>query len=311
MGDAAFGTDPVPYAFPNGTPATNNGDNIHIVTQDQTTHLWSLNGELDLGQVAPPLNGNPAQTVAEGHPSGNGLPVPNSGFASVNAAVYVAPMAAGVAISKDGQTLAVANYYNDSITVFTGGLQVWTSQWLPDAGSLQQGKGTLQGNELDLRPGNGVAGGEYPFWVVLTGTGSSTTAYISSLRDREIDVVNLHESCNSATPVVCTVAPAVSARIPVKGQPNKMTANQAGTLLYVAEDDSDTVDVINLVTNAVVESIPVIAPASVLQSFSLTQYRGANTNSVTLSPDETHLYVTNGNLNNIAVVSLGGTNSGD
>ncbi len=104
----------------------------------------------------------------------------------------------------------------------------------------------------------------------------------------------------------------VAARIPVKGQPNKMTLNAAQTLLYVAEDESDTVDVINLATNSVVESIPVIAPPSVLQSFSLTQYTGANTNSVTLSePDEKYLYVTNGNLNNIAVVALGGTNSGD
>jgi DNA-binding beta-propeller fold protein YncE len=63
--------------------------------------------------------------------------------------------------------------------------------------------------------------------------------------------------------------------------------------------------------NTVVETIPVIAPAADLVSFSLTQYTGANTNSVTLSPDEKYLYVTNGNLNNIAVVALTGTNHGD
>ena len=63
--------------------------------------------------------------------------------------------------------------------------------------------------------------------------------------------------------------------------------------------------------NTVIESIPVIAPASALTSFSLTQYTGANTNSVTLSPDGKYLYVTNGNLNNIAVVALTGTNHGD
>jgi hypothetical protein len=62
----------------------------------------------------------------------------------------------------------------------------------------------------------------------------------------------------------------------------------------VAEDESDTGDVINLQTNTVVESIPVIAPAPVLQSFALTQYTGANTNSVTLAePGEDYLYVTN------------------
>jgi YVTN family beta-propeller protein len=63
--------------------------------------------------------------------------------------------------------------------------------------------------------------------------------------------------------------------------------------------------------NTVIESIPVIAPQADMASFSLTQFTGANTNSVTLSPDETQLYVTNGNLNNIAVVALTGTNHGD
>ena len=45
---------------------------------------------------------------------------------------------------------------------------------------------------------------------------------------------------------------------------------------------------------------------------SLTQpgYKGANPNSVALSPDETQLYVTNGNLNCVSLISLTGTNSG-
>ncbi len=104
--------------------------------------------------------------------------------------------------------------------------------------------------------------------------------------------------------------PAVTDRIPVKGQPNKMTLNAAQSLLYVVEDQSDTIDVIDTTKNAIVETIPVIAPASVLPD-SLAQYTGANPNSVTLSPDEKQLYVTNGNLNCVAVVALGGTNSGD
>jgi DNA-binding beta-propeller fold protein YncE len=44
---------------------------------------------------------------------------------------------------------------------------------------------------------------------------------------------------------------------------------------------------------------------------SLAQYKGANPNSVTLSPNETQLYVTNGNLNCVTVVALGGTTGGD
>ncbi len=191
MGDAPFGTDPIPYTV-NGAPATNNGDNVHIITL-QPNGSWALSAELDLGR------GN---SVVGGHPAGNGLPVPNNQFASVNSAVFVAPMAAGVALSNDGQTLVVANYYNDSITVFTGGLSIWLDQWVPDPASPQQFQGMLPGTELDLRPGKaasgatpGTPGGEYPFWVVLAGkSGPGATAYVSSLRDREIDVVDLGES---------------------------------------------------------------------------------------------------------------------
>jgi YVTN family beta-propeller protein len=329
MGDAPFGTDPIPYSYPptqeypNGYPgATNNGDNVHIIQQDPTSHVWGQTAELNLGLIStdPSLTAPDIYLpLAQGHPSGNGLPVPNHSFASVNAAVYVAPCAAGVAISNDGNVLVVANYYNDSITVFTGGLGNWVKQYTrtwpttaPPTGTLQ-GFGSMQGTELDLRPGSGLPGGEYPFWVAITGNGSTVpyTAYVSSLRDREIDVVSPLTTCTAYNPQTCPNPMMVKARIPVKGQPNKMTVNQAGTLLYVAEDESDTVDVVNLQTKTVVESIPVIAPPSILQSFSLTQYTGANTNSVTLSPDEKYLYVTNGNLNNVAVVQLSGNNAGD
>ena len=160
-----------------------------------------------------------------------------------NVRVSVSPCAAGVAVSGDGKTLVVANYYNDSVTVFTGGLGNWS-----------------KGTELDLRPGKsdpskiGVPGGEYPFWVVVKGNGSSATAYVSSVRDREIVVVSLGEK------------PAVTTRIPVKGQPNKMTINAAQTLLYVVEDQSDTIDVIDTTKNTILETIPVIAHPSVLPS---------------------------------------------
>jgi YVTN family beta-propeller protein len=193
----------------------------------------------------------------------------------------VVPCAAGVAMSNDGQTLVVVNYYNDAITVFNGGYGHWSKV-----------------KELDLRPGKsdvtqaGTPGGEYPFWVVVKGDGSSGTAYISSIRDREIVVVKLRGAPALFNP---SGSPVVTARIHVKGQPNKMTLNAAQSLLYVAEDQSDTVDVIDTATNAILETIPVMGSASLLPS-SLGQYKGANANSVALSPDEKQLYVTNGNL---------------
>ena len=84
--------------------------------------------------------------------------------------------------------------------------------------------------------------------------------------------------------VALSVKPAVTARIPVKGQPNKMTLNAAQTRLYVVEDQSDTVDIIDTAKNAILETIPVIAHTSVLP-VALAEYKGANPNSATLSPD--------------------------
>ncbi len=254
-------------------PASSAGDNVHVYTRDATSGTWGQSQQLLLG-----------------HTSGNGLDVqPPAGWQQLqpNEAVAVDPCAAGVAVSGDGQLLVVANYYNDSITTFTGGLGHW-----------------VKGAELDLRPGKsdatqaGVPGGEYPFWVAIKGNGSAATAYVSSIRDREVVVVSLG------------AAPRVTARIAVAGQPNKMALNKAQTLLYVAEDMSDTVDVIDTKTNTVLESIPVLATSKALPLM-LAPYKGANPNSVTLTPDEKQLWVTLGTMNAVAVIPLNGANVGD
>jgi len=301
MGDFPFDSNGLP-ANPPSDPYQN--DNVHIFTLNGMT--WA---------PAPPTLA-PGPELSIGHAAGGvGLPVPPSipEATVVNSAVFVQPCAAGVAVSNDGNTMVVANYYNDSITVFSGGL----GNWKPLSSLNLMG---YQAGELDLRPGKaatspqpGTPGGEYPFGVMIAqptplplGSMTTTWAYVSSLRDREIDVINLDGG-----------APAVQARIAVKGQPNKMTLNTAQTRLYVAEDESDTVDVIDTDPNDasfwnVLESIPVIAPPMLLASTPrLAQFTGANTNSVTLTPDGTQLYVTNGNLNSIAVVPLNGSDHND
>ncbi len=203
--------------------------------------------------------------IALGHKTGNGL--------------GQQPEAAGLAISADGLKIVVANYYNDSVTILGKTGETWAKT-----------------SELDLRPGKinpaqaGVPGGEYPFWVSLNGN----TAYISSMREREIVVVDV------------AGAPTVTHRIKLKGQPSKMTLNAAGTRLYVAEDETDAVAVVDTRSNVLLESIPVTAPYGLLPS-SIAGLKGNNTNSVTLTPDESRLYVTNGNTNDIAVVRLSGS----
>jgi len=202
--------------------------------------------------------------IALGHTAGAGL--------------EVSPQAAGIAITSDGNTLVVTNYYNDSISILSKSSSGWALT-----------------HELDLRPGkinpenSGVPGGEYPLWVVIKG---SNTAYVSSIRDREIDVVDILGS------------PSVITRIPVPGEPNKMVLNTSQSTLYVAQDLTDSVGIINTSSNQWVDNIPVTAPEGLLPEWR-SKFKGNDTNSVTLSSDEKSLYVTNGAMNDVAVVQLG------
>jgi YVTN family beta-propeller protein len=205
--------------------------------------------------------------------SETGTPLPLGHQTGVGNAV--APEAAGIDITKDGSQIVVANYYNDSISLLTKSATGWSKS-----------------AELDLRPGKnsasqlGVAGGEYPLWVSIKGT---KTAYVSSIRDREVVAVDI------------SAQPKVVARIKVAGQPQKMTLNATQTTLYVAEDQTDSVAVIDTVSNSLVREASVAAPAGLL-SPQLAQLSGNNTNNVTLGPGETTLWVTNGNTNNVAVL---------
>jgi YVTN family beta-propeller protein len=235
-------------------------DCVHIFTLQSGMWVESASSPVALGHLAkavPPLN-----------LGGVGL--------------EVKPQAAGIAISGDGSKLVVTNYYNDSISVLT--------QSSPGVWAV--------GAELDLRPGiinpsaTGVPGGEYPFWVVIQG---NNTAYVSSLRDREIDVVDI------STPT----APTLTTRISVPGQPNKMVLNASQSKLYAAQDVSDSVGAIDTSSNTLVENIPVTAPWGLLPEKEST-FKGNDTNSIALSKDERSLYVTNGWMNEVAVVQLGG-----
>ncbi len=181
----------------------------------------------------------------------------------------ITPGAMGLAVTADGKRLVVANYENDSI-------------------SLVDIAGRMVLAELDLRPGNGVPGGEYPVWVAIQG---NSTAFVSSARDREIVVVD-----------VSTNAPVVTGRIPVKGSPTRIALNAAQTRLFVAESSSDSVAVINTKTRQIIEEIGTTAPKSVFANNK--GFKGSSPNSVAVSADGKFLYLTNGGANSVAVIQL-------
>src|SRR5215831_12145 len=208
-------------------------------------------------------------TISLGHTNGVGLGA-------------ITPMVAGLSVSQDGTRLLAADYRNDSVSLVN---------------LLTRSKVA----ELDLRPGKinpaqtGLPGGEYPFWTAIKGNGK---AYVSSMRDREVVVLDIDKDALS-----------VLQRIKVRGQPNKMILNHSQSLLFVANDITDTVDVIDTKSDKVVEEIPVLGTAKVLDK--LERFKGSNPNSLALSPDEKTLYVTEGGTNAVAVIRLADDSDGD
>lgn len=232
-------------------------DNIHVFEPADAQGEWN-----EAGQPIPLGHGA----------SGLGLKLRTESEGSDDLAAH--PAVAGVAVNAKGTLLLAVNYENDSVSMV----------------DLKTRRKTA---EVDLRPGKidgtkkGVPGGEFPFWAVFKG---DEKAYVSSLRDREIVVLD-----TAGTPKVLR-------RIKIHGQPNKMILNKAGTLLFATVDNSDSVNIINTSSDQVVASIKTTAPSAIFPNPG--KFKGSNPNSLVLSPDEHTLYVTNGGTNSVAVISL-------
>ena len=191
------------------------------------------------------------------------------------------PLVTGIAVDPTGKRLLAANFQNDSVTLV----------------DLDR---SAVAAELDLRPGKGdhrlagVAGGEYPVAVAWAGT---TRAYVASQRDREIVVLDLTRG-----------APRVASRIKLAGQPVALRVNRANSRLYAAIDNTDTIDVIDIKAQQVIEVTPALGPEAIFSR--VKGYRGVNPNWLTLSPDETSLFVSEGGINAVAVIALSPTARG-
>ena len=209
-----------------------------------------------------------AATIALGNGPGNALDSRHS-----TGPWSVAPLAADLALTANGRALVVANYENDSISIVDLGAPARVAT-------------------LDLRPGKldpsqrGVAGGEFPFGLAIRG---NDTAYVSSVRDREIVVVSL------------VGPPRVVARIPTRGNPNRMLLDRDGRQLFVAVDNTDRIEVIDTRTLKIVGGTTTRTAAALGHDASGP---GASPNALALSPDERTLYVTNGGENAVAVVDV-------
>ncbi|HLY58118.1 MAG TPA: phosphoesterase [Stellaceae bacterium] len=210
-----------------------------------------------------------SSTIALGHVAGIGF--------------EQAPTVAGLALSQSGRLLVAANIYNDSISV------------------IDTTTGTVLVPNYDLRPynttpagGHGIAGGETPFGVAVKDEG---IVYVSSIRDREIDVLDISQVTSGGAPMLIT-------RIALPGNPNSLLLSNdaAQSTLFVAQDNSDTVALIDTASNTVREEIGAVAPPGLLLG---ERYPGAAPNGLAQSPDGGTLYVTEGGSNALAVIAVG------
>jgi hypothetical protein len=97
-------------------------------------------------------------------------------------------------------------------------------------------------------------------------------------------------------------APKLVTRIKTAGNPLKCALDGTQSYLYVVEDNSDLVEIINTKTNTLYQSAIITAPDT--PTFvNARSYKGNAPNSLAFSPDGTTLYVTLGGDNAISVVT--------
>ena len=206
-------------------------------------------------------NFEPAGKIPLGHKAGLGADV--------------LPQAAGVAVSPDGRSALVANYYNDSVSLVDLGRQAVVA-------------------EQDLRPGkidpaqSGVPGGEFPFAVAWT---DKTHAWVSSPRDRQLLQLS-----------VSPEAIRVDSRVKTIGEPTAMLVDGKSHRLVATEDNDDRLAFVDLLGGRLVAEPRVTLPSALAAP---PLGKGFNPNGLALLPGG-RLLVTLGGINALAIFD-GGT----
>jgi YVTN family beta-propeller protein len=208
------------------------------------------------------------------HNSNDSAPIPNydGGLLAHTPAGLAAPplvtgaIAGGLDVSKDGNTLVVANYGNASATIVNATTRAVISE------------------VTFFTPGGLKAQGEYPFWVAVKSdpsSGAYVKAYVTSQRDDQVMVV----TGNTLTKI-----------INVPSGPNKMALNGDQSVLYVACGNDDSIVAIDTASDKIAYKVSLARPRYA--------YKGSWPDDVALGPQGRQLFVTLGGENAVAVVDV-------
>jgi YVTN family beta-propeller protein len=219
-----------------------------------------------------------APFILLGHNAGQRLPLPGynggmfhttpigqSGALINDVGGNTSAVTAGLALSRDGKTLAAVNMQSDSVSL------------------IDTAHRSVSQEVRFFVPGQAAAMGELPYWAaVRSGPGGGfARAYVTSQRDGQVLSVGPDGTFNI---------------IAVGGEPNRMVLSADQSRLYVANGDLDEIEIIDTASDTVLRRISLLRPGDRLL--------GAGPSGLTLAPDGNTLYVTLDNENALAVVDV-------
>ena len=240
--------------------------------------------------LAAQSNSDGSSTVYVSEGAGAGIAVvtvsPTGGLSLTNTIKLKAgDFPAGVSLDSRGYLYVAINenYGNGSIANITtpGALAIIDTKTGAEVGryAFVEPKSTLNiaGATLPFSPTN------FPLSVAATSDG--TKVYVSSQRDSAVSVLN------------CSVpaSPTLTATVATGQHPISLLLNKAQTKLYVANAHSETVSVVSTATNTVSSTILMLPTGA-------RGLNGASPTGLGLTPDESRLYVSLGDMNAVGVV---------
>jgi YVTN family beta-propeller protein len=176
---------------------------------------------------------------------------------------------AGIALSANGARLYAVNNMTSAFTNQQGSVSI-----------LDTRRNQILGKVA-------TPGFPYAIATLTQGEKADTKAYVTSERDGVVSVLDVSDP----------VAPSVTRSVATGDHPMALLLDKAQKRLFVANAGSDTVSVIDTDTDAVAKTY-VVRPAEA------RGLPGATPTGLALSPDESRLYVTLGDMNAVAVLDL-------